>query len=328
MQFDLVPPMEPAAMFGTAWTIYAQGLIDDDAPKRLDDMIKKNGIPGRSDIFLSSPGGSLFAGMKLGRLIRDYRLRSYVGAKNDDPSSSAKSSICLSACALTFLGGSFRFVGAGSIYGVHRFYATEKGDLDGDTAQIVSAAVLQYIRDMGADPQLFTEMTQSGPDEMHILTDARMTELDVVNNGVGKTEWTVESIEGGVYLQGHRDTVWGEQKLMLFCRVHGSLEVLAMFVPYGRQSQVANMLAISLFIDRKQMKLSPNSVIENPTVGKNFWVSISVRLDRNMVSMLRGAKTVGVVAQYTFEAPTFLGFDSMDFTAGAKKLPGLLSTCR
>src|ERR1035437_6303539 len=71
MVFDLVPPMKPVEIFGNAWFIYAHGIIDRDAPERLVALIKANDIAGRSGLYLSSPGGDLFAGMRLGRLIRE-----------------------------------------------------------------------------------------------------------------------------------------------------------------------------------------------------------------------------------------------------------------
>jgi hypothetical protein len=328
MRFDLVPPMKPAAIFGTIWTIYAEGIIDDDAPQRLAALLKQNGIRGRDSIFLDSPGGSLFAGMKLGRLLREMRFFTHIGKKNDDQTAYPKPGVCLSACALAFLGGPFRYVSAGSSYGVHRFYRAEKSYLDGDSAQIIAAAVFQYIRDMGVDQQLFSEMTQAGPDEMHVLPDARLNALNVVNNGVGKTTWTIESVEGGVYLAGIRDTVWGGQKFVLACFGPGKMTAMAVFDPWGRQQEVAAMSAISLYIDGKQFKLPSNYIIERPTIVGNFWINIISLLDDQMIAMLRTAKTAGIAAQYTFDAPMFWGFDSMDFTDGAKKLPGVLSTCR
>ena len=87
------------------------------------------------------------------------------------------------------------------------------------------------------------------------------------------------------------------------------------------------MRAISLYVDGMQIKLPYNTIIQNPTVVDNFWINIMVALDERMVSALKHANTVGIIAQYTYEAATFSGFDRMDFTDGAKKLAGVLSTC-
>ena len=87
------------------------------------------------------------------------------------------------------------------------------------------------IRDMGVDEALFTEMTQAGKDEMKILPESRLVALGVVNNGVGRTTWTIETAgDSGLYLKGQRDTVFGEQKLTMMCASKNSrLAVMAYF---------------------------------------------------------------------------------------------------
>ena len=84
MQFEAVPPLKPRDIFGNAWWIYASGTIDAGAPQRLSELIEEKGIPGESFIFLDSPGGNLLAGMKLGRVIRERKFRSYVGAQGEE----------------------------------------------------------------------------------------------------------------------------------------------------------------------------------------------------------------------------------------------------
>lgn len=329
MLFDANPPMQPTEILGTAWWIYADGVINSGAPQRFAKLMETKRIPDASLMFLNSPGGSLFAGMELGRLIRRYRLQTYVGAKGEGPYKS-KSGICLSACALTFLGGSFRYLSQGA-YGVHRFYSMTTGALGSDEAQIVSAAVIQYIRDMGVDPTLFTEMTQAGKDEMHVIPESKLLALGVVNNGVGRTTWTIEAAGNtGLYMKGHREIVWGEQKLILMCAAKNAKNVgliaAAIFDPQGRQAEVARMSAISLEIDGKPTPMSNDRVVMKPT-DMNGWINVEVALDSQLVSRLMTARTVGLMAQYAFEAPMFAGISEMDFTEGAKKLPGFLAAC-
>jgi hypothetical protein len=58
--------------------------------------------------------------------------------------------------------------GKTSRYGVHRFSSTT-GNHDSDTAQIVSASMVQYIREMEVDTALFDAMTLVGKNEIKIL---------------------------------------------------------------------------------------------------------------------------------------------------------------
>ena len=200
MRFDVEHTTGPVAIaLGVHWEIWADGVIDDDAPRRFAELISTNHIPDGSSVHLNSPGGDLFAGMKLGRLIRDHRFATEIDIKADNQFG-YKPGSCLSACALTFLGGQFRYLSQGT-YGVHQFYPLAPDATDSDRAQIVSAAVVQYIRDMGVDTQLFTEMTEAGKDEMLVIPESRLSALGVVNDGETKTTWSIESFPQGLLPQ-------------------------------------------------------------------------------------------------------------------------------
>lgn len=155
-----------------SWNIVLEGVIDSGAPARVAEALRKAGSDG-ADVFISSPGGNLFAGMQIGRLIRKARANTHIGTLAADPSNSFAGrpgvkhvpGPCFSACALAFLGGVYRFSTKGSQFGVHRFSSSSgptSGDLD--TAQIVAAAVGTYIREMDVDPGLFDLMVQQGKD--------------------------------------------------------------------------------------------------------------------------------------------------------------------
>lgn len=182
MTFDgYVSPM-PAIM-GTAWTIFGDGVIDEGTTERLQKFLNDHDVPYSSSLYLNSPGGSLAEGLKLGRFIRQSQLFTEV-ARSGDKLYDIKSGECYSACAIAFLGGPYRFHEKGSIYGVHRFYASSKGGtLNSDEAQIISAAIIEYIRQMGVDPSLFTFMTEAGADDIKPLSEADQIRLNVVNNG-------------------------------------------------------------------------------------------------------------------------------------------------
>jgi len=338
MHFEAAPPSQPTFLFGGGWDIFANGVIDMKAASRLSEVIKENAIPDRSNIILNSPGGNLFAGMELGKVIRMHQLRTYIGVQGDLVKNGMiryykqKPGICVSACALSFLGGPFRYMTSGkqangggqSIYGVHRFYS-DNGSLNSDQAQIVSAAVLQYIRDMGVNEELFTEMTKAGKDELDILPEKQLEELGVVNNGIGKTEWTIRSVDQGLYLRGARDTVYVTQKLMFFCQRHQLMEDV-MFDPQRNQDAIIHMSAISLEIDGRPFRVPPSHVSEPPTYRVG-WIELLLALDPDDLKRLRYAQSVGVYIQFAYDAPSFSGISMMDFREGAKLLRGLLQTC-
>jgi hypothetical protein len=160
MAFDGYAPPIPQIM-GTAWDIFEDGVIDLGAKKRLERFLIQKDVPYGSSFHINSDGGNLLEGMMLGRLIRKYELLIYVNRRGKEIYEVDRGGRglyetgpgeCYSACALAFLGGVYRFRSEGSIYGVHRFYAPKQADLGSDAAQIASAQIVQYIRDMGLTP--------------------------------------------------------------------------------------------------------------------------------------------------------------------------------
>jgi hypothetical protein len=334
MVFRTEPP-DPQFVIvtGNAWNIYAEGVIDADAPKRAEQLIEQLHIPPNSFVYLNSPGGNLYAGMELGRVFRKSGFSTSVGKQSGPRSPSA--GVCLSACTLTFLGGRFRFLPAESTYGVHRFFLT--GSVAGSVApadalaagQIFSADILQYIREMGADPELLNEMTRAGSDEINVLPKSRLKELSVVNDGEGKTTWTVESKGNPVsmlYLKGERDTWLGLNKFLLYCDPSGKKVLVAIFDPQGRGDEVMAMHANSIMVDDQVIHLSDKMMI-GPTMSNDLVVTYVI-LNDGIVERLRSASSVGISFQYSYEAPAFLGFQAMDFTGGRDQFVGLLSSCK
>jgi hypothetical protein len=94
----------------------AEGLIDEDAPTRLQDALQANGQI--DEIWVRSPGGVARAGNEAGKLIR----------KSGIPTRIPNGWACFSACNFIFMGGPIRYVDEGGIFAVHMF--THLGDKD------------------------------------------------------------------------------------------------------------------------------------------------------------------------------------------------------
>ena len=58
------------------------------------------------------------------------------------------------------------------------------------------------------------------------------------------------------------------------------------------------------------------------------WASVMVALDDDDIERILRSKTIGLIAQYSFEAPVFLGIGEMDFSAGVTKLAALLASSK
>lgn len=328
MRFDAYPPDSRIEKFMGyyGWTIYASGEIDADAGKRLAALIAEKHIPGASLLYLNSPGGSLLGGMALGQVIRKSFLYTYVGQRNPASNNKPKSGFCFSACALAFLGGEYRFLTPGSTYGVHRFFWKQHSDEDADLAQIVSAAVVQYIKSMGVDTKLFALASEAGSSEAITPTAEQLLALNVINNGQKPVSWSLESLPGVIYLKGQQET-WsnGITKFMLSCPVQGSMFLYTIFDAGPNANEVMTWPIDWLFSDEKKFQIQD---MQAAKVNKNRKINIFFRVDAALLRIINSAKsTIGIGLSPAPEAPIFEGFAYMPFAAGAAKLPGFLQVC-
>jgi hypothetical protein len=261
LQFSGDRPRGPiVAVVGNAWQIFARGEIDVEAADRFKAFVRANHVPPRSSLYLNSPGGSLIGGINLGRAIRGAGIFTYIGAVGSRNCLAPDSCYwreqpgqCYSVCALAFLGGEYRFIVKGSAYGVHRFYFTSSKPSDADLAQVLSASVIQYIRDMEVDPSLFVEMTKASASDIILLSDMELRRLNVINDGKKKTTWTIESNSGTLYLKGERDTLHGVNKFMLVCVPDRRIMLHVIFDPEGNTVEEEDH---SIFIDDKDIPIN------------------------------------------------------------------------
>jgi hypothetical protein len=208
MAVTVVPRSESGVFRDTA-LVHLDGRIDAGAPERLTKALDR--INGRIAIWLNSPGGNLFAGMQLGRVIRKHGASTHI-----IDSRTLLPGECYSACSLAFLGGVYRFNDNGARYGVHRASVSPTtGNVD--LGQDLSAAIRNYIREMGVDARLFDLWLKAGPDEMYLLSQQQARDLSVVNNGRKPPEWSIAESPGGARLRGHQTTADGTGTLYFSC---------------------------------------------------------------------------------------------------------------
>lgn len=308
-----------------AWSIYAAGEIDADAAKRLSALITEKNIPGASLLYLNSPGGSLLGGMALGRVIREKALYTYVGQFNPAPKHETKPGYCYSACALAFLGGEYRYLVKGSVYGVHRFFWEGHSNNDADIAQILSASVVEYIRSMGVDTKLFALASQAGASEAITPSPDILLSLNVINNGRKPSKWTIESIPGAIYLKGEQETAIGISKFILTCPAKGPMYLYAIFDAGQNTDEVMTWSVNWLFLDGAQNEIEDHLIKKTVTNG---WINLIYRVDDELLTAISNAKTaVGIGLSPTPGAAFFNGFSDMPFRDGAIKLPGFLQVC-
>ena len=127
-------------------------------------------------IYLSSPGGSLIEGLKLGYLFKEMRLKTVV--EGDRPNN-----LCASACALAFLGGHdsqgrpWRSSTTSSLLGYHQFYCGDGQQCRDEQAAV--SAILRFGRDVAAPLEIFIEMFNRPPQDMHWFSTSELCSLGI-----------------------------------------------------------------------------------------------------------------------------------------------------
>ena len=268
-----VVPRSESGAFRDTTLVYLDGQIDAGAPGRLAEALR--GVEGRVAIWLNSPGGNLFAGMQLGRLIRKHGASTHI-----IDSRTLLPGECYSACSVAFLGGIYRFNDNGARYGVHR--ASLRGGSrtgDPDLDQSLSSAIRAYIREMGIDTRLLDLWLKARPDEMYVLSEREARSLGVVNNGRQPPRWSIEKGPGGSRLQGRQVTIDGDGAVSFSCdkqqTVFGSVYEAA-----GRERIDARAWSHWMTIDAKEIPLTP--------VGSTFI------LPPDVVRLVRSSTQIGV----------------------------------
>jgi hypothetical protein len=322
--FGVPPDPKLSFVLGTAWALYLDGTIDGDAGKRLEAYIEVHHVPDSSWVILNSPGGNLFGGMELGRVIRKHDLRTDIGIREagSDRTLAFEPGGCYSACTLAYLGGSFRFLNKGSHFGIHRFAFTAPQKDEADLAQIASASIMSYLTEMGVDNEFFALSTLASSQEIYEPLLDTLKKLNAVTYGFQKPTWSIESNNGDLYLKGQRQTVYGLNKFIMFCLHPRQMTLYAIFDPQRRDNELLAFPAHSLVIDEKSEPIRPLK-----KEIKNGWFNAFYALTPSEVSRIARAQSVGVIVRPAYDAPAFLGFNSLPLNEGANKLKGLLKSC-
>ena len=215
--------------FGCAW-VSAQGVITPDTPK-LFAMLLAEGRDLEGLVF-HSLGGSVTAGIELGRMIRSAGISTSIGetrALDGEHSHLAerRPGVCASACAFAFIGGVNRMVGADDLLGVHQFYPLDPiGITSSETQRLVGLSLLHAI-DMDVDSGMIVAASAATPDEMYWFSESELRMLRLDNTATEISTWRLEPYKGGLVLSmRRREGAYREVAMTLFCRTDGKWRLL------------------------------------------------------------------------------------------------------
>lgn len=135
--------------------IVVSGTIDFGDDRRFASIAAqaRNGI-----VFFNSPGGSLDAAIQMGKVIRVMGLVTYV----------SDGDICVSACALAWLGGSARFMSPSAKVGFHAAYVDNRGEKE--VSSVGNAIVGGYLNGLGFSENAIAYITSAPPEGVRWLT--------------------------------------------------------------------------------------------------------------------------------------------------------------
>ena len=172
--------------------VLAQGQIDSQTVEQFKAFSKN--LPRGTWIALTSPGGLLGGGLKLGEIIRERGFNTTIGYSDFSPNS------CLSSCAYAFMGGNIRYLPAGAKYGLHQFRGTEN-ELGASTTQKLSAIIANYADVMGVDRRVIDIAQLTAADRVSILTpsQAKLYKIDNVGQST-YPRWRIEASANGQLL--------------------------------------------------------------------------------------------------------------------------------
>lgn len=144
----------------------------DDLTGLLLEVLEKK----PSAVMFNSGGGNVMKALELGRILRRLNLMTVQTRELE----------CSSACAFAFLGGVSRFAAPGSI-GVHRSSFDGSASLGVEdavsTVQHLTAEVMAYISEMGADPRLLELSLRYDQNDMRYLSVSEMQQYRVTTPG-------------------------------------------------------------------------------------------------------------------------------------------------
>jgi len=119
--------------------------------------------PNLTTVELQSPGGRVYSGLEIARVIYDLRPNTWITAGSE----------CYSACSIAFLAGKLRL--ADGLLGVHQI----SGVNDDSLTQSVISDVFDSLRQFGTPDALVSRMLRTPPDEIYVFSADELEDLGI-----------------------------------------------------------------------------------------------------------------------------------------------------
>lgn len=169
------------ALIDNGTLIHLKGEMGFGISKQVKQLLKHN--PGIRGIILDSPGGRIYEGRELSKLILVNSLNTY------------SSEGCYSACALAFISGNERYLAEGANLAFHQYHSVLKAlgdEMDMDSEQQKDLAIFQR---RGVSQAFIERLFQTSGDDFWYPTIDEMTAAGVIHGIVNPS--TLKKVEYG-----------------------------------------------------------------------------------------------------------------------------------
>jgi len=303
--------------------IFAEGVITQGTAERFAQFVKDKQISDGAVVIFNSPGGLVGEALEFGRLIRTAGFDTSLGTK--DPKDGG---VCFSACTLAFLGGVHRTVASDMLFGVHRVSMTVPLTSAEalDIGQITIGKIAKYVSYMGVKTDFVTVLTQTGSENINILSSQTMEELNITTPRF-VTSWEIKAFMGKFYVLGTTETNDGIDKIIFLCAGNSKVDANLLYNSTGeyRESTLRWTRFYVLDFDGKEIVLTDDEIISKVGESGPYYISVDVRISNRLVRLLRNTSTLG----FKMLPPSreiYAGWH-MDFASGKEKVFEYMKTC-
>ena len=161
-------------------------------------------LPPGTVILLNSQGGDLSSGIRLGQVIRQKNFNTRVGQAQDQKNVVVKTpGVCLSSCALAFLGGVQRQLDERDELGFFSLQSTQKSSskLTEEDLKKALANIGRYLEQMNVNGTLLEQIMRIEGNDPLLINPTSAKALNIENASKGELNpWRVQALDNGVLI--------------------------------------------------------------------------------------------------------------------------------
>ena len=303
--------------------IYADGVIAQGTAERFARFVKDKQISDGAVVIFNSPGGSVGEALEIGRLIRAAGFETELGTID------RKDGVCFSACTLAFLGGVRRSIGSNMLFGVHRISTTVPLTSSEalEMGQITIGQIVEYASYMGVKTEFVTLLTQTGSEDINLLSEQSMKDLNVTTTPF-ITSWEIKAFGGRFYVLGTTEENGGIDKIIFLCAGKSRVDAQFLFNSAGeyRESALRWTKFYVFDFDGNEVYLTNDEISSTVAESGPKYISAGVHITNRLLNLLRNTSVLG----FEMVPPSrqiYAGWH-MDFASGKDKVFEYIKSCR